>query len=291
MRFISSGVGALTLVLGVATQARADQFIVTDVTYTHSKDTTSDSHYRVDPSAATPKDWTKPVDWTKGSAHVLLEVKTKPTNTPTKFQICFEGNPNYACTAQSEAYTAPGTYQWSSRISTFYSDPAKGPMNWANGVKAVALILKDTNNGKPQGDPKYVPTDLHVEVAIVSEGATYQPPGAGSADAGTGKADAGRSADASIRASDASLSPPADAEAEPPVEEDEDAAVAQSTRDASTPRLDSGSTRDDGERADASSAAKPTSSDSGCALGGSAWQGGWLALSLALAARRRRRAA
>jgi hypothetical protein len=38
------------------------------------------------------------------------------------------------------------------------------------------LILKDTNNNKPQGDPKYVPTDLHVEVTAVREGATYQPP-------------------------------------------------------------------------------------------------------------------
>jgi MYXO-CTERM domain-containing protein len=155
---------------------------------------------------------------------VLLEVKTKPGATPTKFQICFEGTPSYACTDQSPTYTAPGTYQWTTPFSNFYFG---GDVDWSKGINKVALILKDTNNNKPQGDPKYVPTDLHVEVAIVSPGASYVPPAprdAGVAfDAGTGSdagaprldagsggparpiADAGRDQDAGSTALDAAI--------------------------------------------------------------------------------------
>jgi hypothetical protein len=266
--------------LAFAATAHADQFIVADETYTHSGQTTSDSHYRVAPTAATPKDWTKPLDWSKGSVHVLLEVKTKPTNTPTKFQICFEGSPNYACTAQSEPYTTPGTYQWTSSIKTFYSDPMKAPMNWANGISKVALILKDTNNGKPQGDPKYVPTDLHVEVAVVSEGSTYQAP---AKDAGV--------VDASVK--DASLKDAVVEDAR--VEEEPDAGeVEPAPRDSGVRALDASAPPRDASTSTSADAGTqdddaPAPGDDGCALGGVGWQQGWLAL-LALGWMRRRRA-
>jgi hypothetical protein len=267
---------ALTALLALSTRARADQFIVADETYTHSKDTTSDSHYRVAPRAGTPKDWTKPVDWTKGSAHVRLEVKTKPGATPTKFQICFEGTPSYACTYQSDAYTKPGTYQWTTPFTGFWS-PEGNPMQWANGVTKVALILKDENNGKPQGNPSYVPTDLHVEVAIVSEGSTYQLPGAGPPDAAVPTQDAGPN-DASVR-----QEPPVDAAVRPPD---------LPRRDASAPvvRTDASMTEDKEPPEPIDASIEPASADSskGCALAGEGSQG-WLAL-LALAWLRRRRA-
>jgi hypothetical protein len=274
-------IGACFAVLALSANARADQFIVTDVTYTHSGQTTSDSHYRVAPSAATPKDWTKPLDWSKGSVHVLLEVKTKPGETPTKFQICFEGSPTYACTDQSPTYTKPGKYEWSTPFAKFYQ---ASQMKWANGVSKVALILKDTNNGKPQGDPKYVPTDLHVEVAVVSEGSTYQ---ASSKDAGV--------ADASVKDANVEDSTVQDARAD---EDPSDAGEVEETirdsgtrpLDASTPRRDaSTATGADAGETEEDSAPATASQDDGCALGGTGGQQGWLAL-LALAFMRRRRA-
>ena len=177
-----------TLALAHGTAARADQVIITDVTYTHAADTTSDSHYRVVPQPGTPSDWTSPIDYAHGSVHVLLEVRTKPAgDAATKFQICFEGTPAYACTLQSPTYTKPGVVEWTSGFKDLWYG---GDVDWSKGTQKIALILKDTMNNKPAGDPKYMPTDLHVEVALVSPGASYVAPTAGSAAAGSGAAGA-----------------------------------------------------------------------------------------------------
>jgi hypothetical protein len=163
----------LTIVSGHAL-VHADQVVVTDVTYTHSNDTTENSHHRLPPRQGSPANWMSPVDYTKGSVHILVEVKTKPGNAPTKFQICFEGDPNYACTDQSATYTATGKQEWVSPFSKFWYS---GDMDWAQGIQEVALILKDTQN-MPRTEAAYLPTDLRVQVTLLSEGATYTPPGA-----------------------------------------------------------------------------------------------------------------
>jgi hypothetical protein len=170
---------ALSGLLAATSVARADQVTVTRVSYTHSAATTTDSHYRVRPIAGSPSNWKSPVNYAAGSVHVLLEVKTKPSSVPTKFQVCFEATPNYACTAQSNAYTATGTYEWDTPFSAMWQPDPKNPVDWSKGTREIALILKDTNNGKPQGDPKYVPTDLRVEITLVSAGATFDPAEAG----------------------------------------------------------------------------------------------------------------
>jgi MYXO-CTERM domain-containing protein len=213
MRALSLGPLAIATLLVCAASARAEQFVVTDVSYTHTGETTSDSHYRVNPAAGTPSNWQSPINYGTGSAHVRLEVKTKPGATPTKFQVCFEANPSYACTNQSPTYTTTGTYEWTTPFADFYYG---GTVNWNEGVDQVALILKDTNNNKPQANPMYVPTDLRVVVTIISPGASFVPPvDAGTAqdagardagaDAGTARpiGDAGRDAGLDAGGSDA----------------------------------------------------------------------------------------
>jgi hypothetical protein len=207
----------------VSAAARADQVVVADVTYTHSADNTDDSHYRIDPKMGSPADWSSPVDFTKGSVHILVEVKTKPGATPTKFQVCFEGDPTYACTDQSPTYTETGEQEWNSPFSRFWV-PANATMNWKNGIDKIALILKDTNN-MPREEADYLPTELRVEIALLTQGETYTPtsgedeedetaappPRAGSpAAAGRGGAEAGSGGRA---ASGAAGSPAPDAEA------------------------------------------------------------------------------
>jgi hypothetical protein len=172
---------------GASSVARADQFTLVDVSYTHSADTTSDSHYYVMLPADTPKDWTKPVDWSNGSVHLIVDVKTKPPgDAKTKMQVCFEGTPAYQCTDQSPTYTTTGKVEWDSQFKNFWKG---GELDWSKGIKKLPLILKDDQNNKPAGDPKYMPTDLHVQLYLVSPGAKFVPPAAGSG--GTGAAGAG----------------------------------------------------------------------------------------------------
>lgn len=178
-RFLSAA--ALAAASLGARAANAEQFVIADATYTHSGQTTSDSHYPVMPTAETPANWQSPVDYTKGSVHVRLEVKTKPSATPTRFQICFEMKTNYCCTDQAPAYTAPGVYEWDTDVEQLWRP---GPVDFTTGVVRSQLILKDTNNGKPSPEnvgaetsALYMPTDLSVTVTVVSNGADYQPPG------------------------------------------------------------------------------------------------------------------
>jgi uncharacterized protein (TIGR03382 family) len=175
------------VVCGASSVARAEQFTLVDVSYTHSAETTSDSHYYVMLPSNTPADWTSPVDWSNGSVHLIVDVKTKPAgDAKTKMQVCFEGTPAYACTLQSPTYTTTGKVEWDSPFKDFWYG---GEVDWSKGIKKVPLILKDDQNNKPAGDPKYMPTDLHVQVFLVSPGAKFAPPAAGSG--GTGAAGVG----------------------------------------------------------------------------------------------------
>lgn len=273
---LSLGAGLVLLASPVAAQ----QFIITDVTYTHSGATTSDSHYRVAPLAGSAKNWKSPIDYASGSAHVLLEVKTKPTDTPTKFQICFEGTPSYCCTDQSIAYTKPGIYQWTTQVVKFYYG---GDVDFSKGFGKVALILKNTTNGKPQGDPNYVPTDLRVEVAIMAPGVSYMAPMPPVLDAGSPldaswPLDAGADSAASDTGpNDAANEPLADATVAPAVDAGGGAAL-----DSSSPGQADGALADD-----ESPQPKEELTSSGCDLGVGAADGGWLVLATLLLRRRR----
>lgn len=156
-----------------ASLAHADQLVLVDIDYTHSSETTRDSHYYPKLPDATPADWTSPVDYAHGSVHLELDVKTKPEGgAPTKYQLCFEATPDVACTLQSPTYTSTGHVVWDSPFDSFWYG---GTVDWSQGVRQIPLILKDDKNNKPSGDPAYMPTDLHVLVVLVSAGSTYVP--------------------------------------------------------------------------------------------------------------------
>ena len=166
--------------LALAKPAHAEQFLVGAAEYTHSAETTTDSHYRVQPTPQTPANWQTPVNYADGSVHVRLEVKSKPSGTPTRFQVCFEMKMNYCCTDQSPPYTAPGVYEWDTPIDKMWRP---GPVDFSQGIVQSALILKDTNNIKPAPQnvgetisALYMPTELDVAVTVVSAGSVYAPP-------------------------------------------------------------------------------------------------------------------
>jgi hypothetical protein len=274
--------------LGTATHARADQFVVTDVTYTHSAATTTDSHYRLSPLG--PKNWKTPVDYSGGSLHTRVEVKTKPDSvTQTYFQVCLEASPGAACAYLSPIYTKTGVYEWDTPFDKFWYSSS---VDWSKGVNKVALIIKDSKLGKPQGDPKFVPTQLTVQVTINSPGSKYMPPGKGSADAGVADAsvssagDAGRDAAVQGAAGDAATT----ADTQPVEAPVNDASVRPVPRDggASTPAGDGGSEPLDD---DADPASVADDKESGCAVAsgqGATSLASMLAMLLLM--RRRRRA-
>lgn len=283
----------VSCVLACSLRARADQVTLVDEAYTHSAMNTSDSHYRVTPKPG-PKDWTKPVNYAGGSVHMLLEVKTKPGDAQTRFQVCFEKGSNAACAVQSPTYTRPTqtrALEWDDPVSNFWNGST---MNWASGVDKIALILKDNNNGKPQGDPKFVPTELHVVVTLVSAGSKYDPassgsPDAGAVDAGTdaGKADAGDSVrDAGKGAQDAGE---VEADSKPDAAVGARDAASAPSRDATVAPPDARVVPDAEPAEDTETAEDPAiaRSDDGCALA-TGDPSGWLAMLLALARARRR---
>lgn len=161
--------------------ARAEQIVVLDETWVHGPDM-PDSHFRKEPIGGTPTDWTSPIDYSQGTAYVYLEVHSKPTEQPTKFQVCFEATPTYACTDQSPTYTTTGVYEWATPFANFWSPPGE-MVDWSLGVNKLACILKDTMNGKPSADnvgaetaALYMPTEVRMVVTIVSPGGEYVPP-------------------------------------------------------------------------------------------------------------------
>ncbi|MFO0633581.1 MAG: MYXO-CTERM sorting domain-containing protein [Nannocystaceae bacterium] len=266
--------------------------MVFDRTWVHTPEL-PDSHYREMPDAGTPADWTSPVDFTQGSAWVYLEVHTKPTAQETKFQVCFEATPTYACTDQSPTYTDVGTYEWETPFANFWSPPGEF-VDWTQGVANIACILKDTRNGKPSADnvgPEvaalYTPTEVRMVVTLVEAGSVYEPPTPsgeteGGSEGGSGSSDGGASTGAGDGGDTTATS---------------DASTSASAGEASGGRGDDGGAGAAGSSGgDSSSAGAAAGGDDGgcsCTSGpaqpGAAWS--WLAIGLAIARRRARRRA
>lgn len=274
--------------------ARAEQIVVLDETWVHGPDM-PDSHFRKEPVLGTPTDWVSPVDYSQGTAWVYLEVHSKPTEQETRFQVCFEATPTYACTAQSPIYTTVGTYEWATPFAEFWSPPGE-MVDWTLGVNKLACILKDTMNGKPSADnvgPEtaalYMPTEVRMVVTIVSPGGVYVPPtpsGAGST--GGDESSGGSSGEVATTAGEMATTT---------------GEVATTTGGSSSGAPGSSSGDTGGEVVTTSGAGGTTSTSGagessgaasegeagGCACATGAGGGGWLGLLLGIGLRRRRR--
>ena len=92
--------GLAALWLGAST-VQAEQFVLFDATFTFTKKDAdnskpSPSHYYVRDklmNAERPKDWTSPVDYRNGTAHVRLKVLEKPPGSEaTTWSVCYIPN-------------------------------------------------------------------------------------------------------------------------------------------------------------------------------------------------------
>jgi hypothetical protein len=156
----------------------AQQLTIVDETYTHSAETTTDSHYRIR-LAATPANWAAPVDYAHGTLHVQMQVLTKPSAEPTIWNYCFEWIGAYSCAILPAFYTAPGTYVFKQPFSTF---TGAGVADWTRRPLDVALILKDQKFAKPSPEnvgaaraALFMPTQIRIVMTMVAAGSTYLP--------------------------------------------------------------------------------------------------------------------
>jgi hypothetical protein len=171
---------------GVST-AHAQQFVLFDATFTFTKEDAdnskpSPSHYYVRDklmNAERPKDWTNPVDFRNGTAHVRLEVLEKPAGgEATTWSVCYipnKGQKNgYGC-FNTPVYKEAGVYEQDIPMTKFWQNDS---IVWDQGIKEMHLVIKDNSGGsghahKRKDHEKFFPTKVRMTVIQVAAGAKY----------------------------------------------------------------------------------------------------------------------
>jgi MYXO-CTERM domain-containing protein len=295
----------LALAMAVpATAAAQQQMVAFDVVYTNQMyDGTVKNetfHHLVLPRADQPADWTSPIDYSKGTAYIYLDVMTKPSARNTIMTICFDGDlEGYGC-LDTNTYTTTGVHESKFAMTSTWQ---YGKIAWKKKRTQFHLVIKDpalggTQGGKPAGD--YVPSMMRVVLTIVPPGGTYVAPGpymGAPPDGGATAEDAGSASpgDAAAPATeaDATAATPDAAATPDPVTKPDAAAPPARKLDAAPKGGDepgtggSGGSDPGGEDTDPPAA----KAKSGCSFaGGTASSAApLLLLALALASRRRRR--
>ncbi len=178
---------AAAALLLTPTTARAEQFVLFDVTFTFTKadadnSTPSKSHYYVKGKAVNqkrPLDWTSPIDYRNGTVHIRTEVLDRPASgEPTQWSLCYipnhgQGN-GYGCTG-TDRYTEKGVYEKDVSMKSFWENDA---IIWTEGIKQMDLVMKDKDGlhaHKRTDSEKFFPTRIRLTMVQVSAGSTYDP--------------------------------------------------------------------------------------------------------------------
>ncbi|MGV3722905.1 MAG: hypothetical protein ACO1SX_18555 [Actinomycetota bacterium] len=178
---------AAVALLLTPTAARAEQFVLFDVTFPFTKmdadnSKPSKSHFYVKGDAINPKrpkDWTSPVDYRNGSVHIRIEVLDKPAGgEPVQWSLCYipnrgQGN-GYGC-AGTDRYTEKGVYEKDVSMKAFWENNA---IIWTEGIKQMDLVMKDgkgVHAHKSAEPEKFFPTRVRITMVQVSFGSKYDP--------------------------------------------------------------------------------------------------------------------
>jgi hypothetical protein len=185
-RSLSVWVCVVALGMGVSS-ALAEQFVLFDATFTFTKDEAdnskpSPSHYYVRDklmNADRPKDWTSPVDYRNGTAHVRLEVLEKPAGgEATTWSVCYIPNKGrdkgYGC-FNTPVYKEAGVYEQDIPMTKFWQNDS---IVWDQGIKEMHLVIKDNSGGsghahKRKDHEKFFPTKVRMTVIQVSTDSKY----------------------------------------------------------------------------------------------------------------------
>jgi hypothetical protein len=169
--------------------AYAEQFVLFDVVFDYTKDDAenskpSKSHFYVKNDLINPnrpKDWTSPIDYRNGTAHLRLEVIEKPAGgEPTRWSVCYipnKGQKNgYGCLG-TDMYRESGVYEKDIPMTSFWENNS---IVWTEGIKQVDLVIKDDSGGsghahKRPDSEKFFPTKVRITLIQVSAGSKYDP--------------------------------------------------------------------------------------------------------------------
>ncbi|HEY0710396.1 MAG TPA: hypothetical protein VGG33_26545 [Polyangia bacterium] len=172
-----------------AAEARAEQFVLFDVTFSFTKQqadtsTPSKSHYYVRSAMLNqmrPANWVSPVDYRNGTVHIRTEVLEKPeggaVNTWTLCYIPNKGiGAGYGCTGTGN-FKEKGVYDKDESMTSWWQNTA---IDWTQGIRQMDLVFKDGSGGSGfahlRPDPeKYFPTKLRITMIQVSAGSKYDP--------------------------------------------------------------------------------------------------------------------
>jgi hypothetical protein len=179
----------LLLLLSATLSHAAGQFVLFDVTFTFTKADAdnakpSPSHYYVRGpmmNAERPKDWTAPVDYRNGTAHIRLEVIDKPAGgEATTWSVCYIPNKGqnhgYGC-FNTDVYKDAGVFEKDIPMTAFWQN---GDIVWSEGIKEMHLVIKDNSGGKGHAHKradheKFFPTKVRMTVIQVPAGEKYDP--------------------------------------------------------------------------------------------------------------------
>ena len=184
-----SALAGLTAIWLRVSAAQAEQFVLFDVTFKFTKEDAdnskpSPSHYYVRDklmNGGRPKDWTGPVDYRNGTAHVRLEVLEKPSGSEaTTWSVCYipnKGQKNgYGC-FNTPVYKEAGVFEQDIPMTKFWQNDS---IVWDQGIKEMHLVIKDNSGGsghahKRKDHEKFFPTKVRMTVIQVSAGSKYDP--------------------------------------------------------------------------------------------------------------------
>ncbi|MCC6536672.1 MAG: hypothetical protein IT162_03920 [Bryobacterales bacterium] len=172
-----------------ALAARAEQFVLFDVTFAYTKQdadnsTPSKSHYYVKEPVLNvnrPRNWTAPVDYRNGTVHIRAEVLEKPPGgEETTWTICYipyrgQGN-GYGCTG-TQLYREAGVYERDIPMTSFWEN---GSIVWEESIRQMDLVIKDNSGGRGHAHrradhEKFFPTKVRLTLVQVAKGSVYDP--------------------------------------------------------------------------------------------------------------------
>jgi hypothetical protein len=164
--------------------ARAEQFVLFDVTFTftqsdavNAKPSKSHFYVRSQMNPSRPKDWTAPVDYRNGTVHIRTEVIDKPAGSvATGWTLCYipyKGiGSGYGCTGTG-AYTEKGLFERDVTMTSWWQNE---DIVWSQGIQGMDLVLKDDKGvfSHARPDPEhFFPTKMRITMIQVSAGAKY----------------------------------------------------------------------------------------------------------------------
>lgn len=156
-------------------------------TYTHQDDRrTGSAAYSFFSAPDSLGSFTAPVDYASGTVHQRLEVLSKPSAEPVRYQLCLVPkniSVRPACSNAELSFSGTGVYESTQPLSSFSNYSG---IDWESGIDDVMLVVKD-GEGRPVDDAYYVsqrgetldlddyfPMQVSFEAVLVPPGADFQ---------------------------------------------------------------------------------------------------------------------